>query len=450
MPLDEELGVSTGQKRSLAEIKAIIEHQKREHQARQAVYGDLAEVYNAIQGCLAWATIYEPKQDRVIATISRTWDVDRNFGGYLIAQDLFYHAYLASLDNKDLAYACAVEMIKEKTPAGFVPFAASGAGYASLDKASPPLGTIFILDFYRRHADRWLVQEVFDDLLAWNRWRTDHRQIADGLLAWGSSPFEPIYDHFFELEGVNDSFAANRESGFDNSTMWDGVRFNKAKGLMEYAEVGLTSLHIADCDGLAELAAILGRPAEATEMRARAEACRRDLRTLWDETTGLFLNRHTDTGELNHRLSPSHFFPALTNVPTRAQAERMVAEHFYNPAEFWGEWILPCATRNDPAYQDQYYWRGRIWGPTNLLVYLGLRRYGLPAAQRDLARKSKDLLLKEWLEHGHVHENYNAELGIGCDDQLESEKLYTWGGLLGLPSLIEAGYMDAPENIAGE
>lgn len=449
MRLDGVIGVSTGQRRTLAEITAIVERQQQEHQARQAAYGELSEVYNALQSCLAWATVYEPKKQRVVATISRTWDVDRNFGGYLLAQDVFFHAYLASLDNKELAYACAVEMVKEKTPAGFIPFATTGAGYVSLDKASPPYAALFILDLYRRNGDRWLVEEVFDDLLASNRWHSEHRQIAEGLLAYGSDAFDPIYDHFFEREKVNELFAAKLESGFDNGVQWDDVRFNKAKGLMEYAEVGLTSLHIADCDALIELAAILERSEETTELKVRADICRRALRTLWDEPTGLFLNRHTDSGEFNHRLFPSHFFPLLTNVPTHAQAARMIDEHFYNPDEFWGEWMIPCAARNDPGYKDQYYWRGRIWAPTNLLVYLGLRRYGLTAAQHDLAQKSKALLLKEWLEHGHVHENYNAEQGTGCDDQKESEKLYTWGGLLGLPALIEAGFMDAPENVVG-
>jgi putative isomerase len=131
----------------------------------------------------------------------------------------------------------------------------------------------------------------------------------------------------------------------------------------------------------------------------------------------------------------------LAGVATREQAERMVREHFYNPEEFWGEWIMPSSPRDDPGYKDQYYWRGRIWSPMNYHVYEGLRNYGMAKAQKDLAEKSKELLLKEWREHRHVHENYNAELGVGCDDRTESEKLYTWGGLLGIPAMTEAGFM---------
>ena len=80
----------------------------------------------------------------------------------------------------------------------------------------------------------------------------------------------------------------------------------------------------------------------------------------------------------------------------------------------------------------------------NFLVYLGLRHYDLPQAQADLVEKSRQLLLKEWLQHGHVHENYNAETGEGCDKP-NSDRFYHWGGLLGLIAFIESGFVAGPE-----
>ena len=75
----------------------------------------------------------------------------------------------------------------------------------------------------------------------------------------------------------------------------------------------------------------------------------------------------------------------------------------------------------------------------NFLVYLGLRNYELPEAQQLLADKSRQLLLQEWREKGRIHENYNADTGRG-DDVRNSDSFYSWGGLLGLIPLIEAGY----------
>jgi putative isomerase len=122
----------------------------------------------------------------------------------------------------------------------------------------------------------------------------------------------------------------------------------------------------------------------------------------------------------------------------------MIKEHFYNPGEFWGEFIMPSIARNDTAYKDNIYWRGRIWAPLNFLVYLGMRNYDLPNAKRDLVEKSKNLLLKSWQGERHVYENYNADNGRG-DDSKMSDKFYHWGALLGFISLMEEGYVPSPE-----
>ncbi|MCD6288920.1 MAG: hypothetical protein J7M34_00345, partial [Anaerolineae bacterium] len=277
----------------------------------------------------------------------------------------------------------------------------------------------------------------------WNRWWAAHRN-HQGLLCWGSDPYEPLVDAYFELHHAHDRQGAAFESGLDNSPMYDDVPFNPETHLMELADVGLNSLYVMDCDALADIARVLGRNDEAKELQQRAETFRHNLTSLWDEETGIFLNRRTDTGEYSYRLSPTNFYPLLARAATQEQAERMIREHFYNPNEFWGDWIMPSIARNDPAYPDQNYWRGRIWAPMNLLVYLGLRQYDLPRARADLATKSKELLLKEWRERSHVHENYNADTGEGCD-VANSDRFYHWGGLLGLIAFIEEGHMEGPE-----
>ena len=116
-----------------------------------------------------------------------------------------------------------------------------------------------------------------------------------------------------------------------------------------------------------------------------------------------------------------------------------IQAHYENPKEFWGEWALPSIARNDPAFGDQNYWRGRIWAPMNFLVYLVLCRWpDMERIRKDLADKSEKLLLKEWLEHRHVHENYNAVTGEGCDSD-NSDRFYHWGALLGVVAMAEKG-----------
>jgi glycogen debranching enzyme len=112
----------------------------------------------------------------------------------------------------------------------------------------------------------------------------------------------------------------------------------------------------------------------------------------------------------------------------------MLREHLLNPKEFWGERVIPSIARNDPAFADQDYWRGRIWGPMNYLVWLGLKNYNtstVKSATRDLAERSAALFLEEWRSKGHVHENYSA-VGPDSDTVTTSDRFYHWGALLGL------------------
>lgn len=435
--LDTAVGVSTGRPRTLAEIAAIIARGKADLQQYQAQFADLAETYAAMQTCMAWDTVYDPLHDRIISPVSRIWC--GGWGGYvLFCWDTYFAALMAGIDNKDLAYANAIEITREKTESGFVPNFAGPDNLSSRDRSQPPVGAMAIRTLYGKFGDRWLLEETFDALLAWNRWWVAHRQTADGYLAWGSDPYPQAFNdepHAYEVDNWQ---AAAYESGLDNSPMFDDAPFNATTHLMELADVGLMSLYIMDCRALAEIAAILGREAEVNELHTRATTFTAKLQTLWDEQTGLFLNKHTDTGALSPRISPTNFYPLLAGVATRVQAQRMIDEHFYNPAEFWGDWVLPSISRNDKGYPDQDYWRGCIWAPMNFLVYLGLRQYHLPQARQDLVEKSQALLLKEWRSHGHVHENYHGDTGDGCG-QRNSDHFYHWGGLLGLIAFLEAG-----------
>jgi neutral trehalase len=297
-------------------------------------------------------------------------------------------------------------------------------------------------EIYRKYGEKWLPELLFDDLLTWNRWWPTHRS-RNNLLHWGSDSLPPPYND----DASNAWQGAAYESGLDNSPMFDGVPFNKKTHLMEQADVGLTSLYIADCNALAELALVIGRKKEATELKKRSARYAAALRGLWDEEKGIFLNRRTDTGKPNPRISPTNFYPMLAGVVTPAQAARMMKEHYFNPQEFYGDWVMPSVPRNDPAYAEQNYWRGRIWGPLNFLVYLGMRKYDLPEARKDLARRSDELLLNTFRRTGMVHENYNAVTGNGldaADPPNRSDSFYHWGGLLGLPALFEGGFLGQP------
>ena len=444
--LDKELGISTGRQRTLEEIRRIVRKAASENARKRKQYGALAEVYDALQSSLAWDTIYEPLKDRIITTVSRVWNNDF-WGGYsLYCWDTYFAAFMFSLDCKDRAYANIIEITREKTEEGFVPNCSAAIGFKTRDRSQPPVGSLMLKMLFDKFGDTWILEELFDDLYSWNTWFFENRMIKEGLLSWGTSPYQPVLDNYWETAGVGDFYGAGMESGMDNSPMYTDVPLNRESHTMVLADVGLTSLYTADCSSLAEIAGILGRDEESI-LRRRADVCGRGLQNLWNEKAGIFMNKRIDTGSFSSRLSPTCFYPLLTDYVSSDQAQRIIDEHFYNPDEFWGEWIMPSIARNDPAYPDQEYWRGRIWAPLNFLVYLGLRKHHCTRACRDMAEKSKGLLLKEWLERGHVHENYNAETGEGCDKSNKesgisgSDPFYHWGALLGVIALMEDGFM---------
>ncbi|GHT78203.1 hypothetical protein AGMMS50262_20560 [Bacteroidia bacterium] len=443
MSADEPVLVCCGTDRTMEEAKQLIQSHADEFiQTNKQKYGKFYELYNAMQTVMAWNSIYDPTIRNVVTPVSRLWNAGLNgnspMGGFMLFEwDTYFVSAMFSIDNKELAYANAVELTKAaRYTGGFVPNVYIAYNNMAFDRSQPPVGAISVWNVYQRYKEKWFLELLYEDLLKWNRWWDNVRQV-DGLLCWGSTP------HDRAREGITDAYnnikGATFESGLDNTHMYDNVLYDSVKFVMRLNDVGLSSLYIADCDYMAKIAEELGQSRDADELKKRADKYRKNMSKLWDDQKGFYYNLHTDTKQLDPRTSPTCFYPLLAKVPTQKQAQRMISEHLLNPEEFWGEWIIPTTPHNDPAFKDNFYWRGRIWAPLNFLVYLGLRNYDLPEARISFVEKSEKLLLKSWLEHGQVFENYNATTGVG-DDYSMTDKFYHWGALLGFISLIENGY----------
>ncbi|NJM94357.1 MAG: hypothetical protein HC842_06575 [Cytophagales bacterium] len=407
---------------------------KKDFEAQKAQYGHLATAYDAMQNVMAWNVFYEANGDRAIASVSRMWN--EAWGGYIIFDwDTYFAGVMAAVDNKALAYSNAKAITDAITTEGFVPNAEASWGRKTHDRSQPPVGSLCVRLIYDRYKEKDLLEAVYDKLLSWNRWWPQARE-QQGFLSWGSNPTELMIT---PGEKGNTKHSAMLESGLDNSPLFDEAQFDTTTHLLRLASVDLISLYIADCKELAYLAAELGRKEDVQELLKRGEAYGKKLQELWDEQTGIFRDLDLATGEFSTHLAPTNFYPLLAGVATPEQAQRMVKEHLMNPQEFYGEWMLPSISRRDPAFGDNSYWRGRVWAPMNFLVYLGLRQYNLPEAQRLLADRSVALIEKGWLQGGRVFENYNSVTGEG-DDVRNSDPFYSWGGLLGLIGLMEYGY----------
>ncbi|MFW5821364.1 MAG: MGH1-like glycoside hydrolase domain-containing protein, partial [Bacteroidota bacterium] len=326
--LKDTIYIITGESINKEKIDEMIENSLKEYQAKMAEFGDYSESWNAIQNAINWTVVYDPDKNRAVIPVSRPWSYgwgNGKPGGWVqFCWDNFFVAYMQAMESKNLAYNEAIQMCNYIDEIGFVPNYAGPGGIASRDRSQPPVGSMMIKEIYKMHPEKWFLEKTFDQLLTWNRWWKDNRD-QDGYLSWGSNPFKSESGDRRELT-QNNFKAASNESGLDNTPMYDGVPFDTTIHMLKIADVGLMGLYIGDCEALADIARVLGRE-EAEELEERADYYRKNLKTLWNEDFGLFLNKRTDTDEFSYRISPTNFYALIGKAATQKQAERMINEH---------------------------------------------------------------------------------------------------------------------------
>ena len=368
--------------------------------------------------------------------------------------DTHFAAYMLSLDaaGKELGYSVLIQVVKAKSAEGFVP-----NGYAPTRKSThsqPPVGSKVLLEMYRRYRDLWLVELLLDDLLDWSGWFLEERTLP------------PLN---MTALGGDDMQAARYESGLDDSPMYDGHFFavtdNKTGyGLMQMYDVGMASMVAMSDACLAELADAAGRADTAKVLRARSADARAKIAAhLWDEQSGIFVNRLA-TGRFRRRITPTSFYPMLSGIATVGRAESMLRGWLLNASRFCitpkGDfagnddtcyWGLPSVSADDPAFPPLGYWRGYVWGPMALLTYWGLSHEAyldvplVTTARAALCKQMGALFLTQWRAHRHVCENFSPWRNA---TECTGMRFYHWGALAGFIGLLDAGFYQRPRQEA--
>lgn len=435
--LNAPIGISTRKNLTAEEVQLKIDEKRDDFYDKTKKFEKLAEASIAVQSGIAWNLIYEPKFDRVIATVGRLWNEE--YGGFcLFGWDNFFLSYMCALESKNLAFANIIEHLKGMTEGGFIPNDNAGNGRKTWDHSQPPVGSIMVKEIYKKYPEKWFLETVFDDLLKWNRWWWKNR-MNEELLSFGSSPAK----NPFNERARENMQAAKYESGMDDSPMYIDVEFNKEKHTMELQDVGLNGLYISDCNALIEIANLLDRN-EVKELKKRSAILSKKLNKLWSDEEEFYLNFNTQTDTLSKRISPTLFYPLMAAVPSNKKAKQML-KHFYNGEELGGKFILPSIARNDPLFERQRYWKGAIWPPLNFLTYLSFRQAGFNEAATELANKSLKMFMSEWKRKGFVSENYSAITGTGDDPRLSSDRFHSWGSLFGIMSFMEENHLPSFE-----
>jgi glycogen debranching enzyme len=230
----------------------------------------------------------------------------------------------------------------------------------------------------------WLAA-LYPKLAAYIRWDLANRdRDGDGLAEWS-------------IEG--DPHCRSGESGMDNS-----ARFDEATGL---AAVDFNAFLALECDLLADMAAELGRPAEAIVWREQhARLCQLINTFLWDPEQGFYFDYDPQRQARSTVMAGAGFLPLICGAASPAQAARLAA-HLQNPATFGTPFKVATIAANDTAHYSKDMWRGPAWVNLNWLVAFGLRHYGLHEAANALTAQTLAEIERWYEQYGTLFEFYD-------------------------------------------
>jgi len=434
--------------------------------SRFAKFGVHNETYAGMQIAISWNTVYTPYEG-IFTPVFRgsPWDVAKAHNYVLFEWDTYLSSMIAAHTDLWVAKSNIIRMTKSLIYAGYV------AGFwnglcGEVDKSKPPVGA-FALEYLISLAPDehlWLAELLFDQLLMWNRWWEQSRMMSDGALAPGST--RQMYSTPLNCINQDPEGASRCETGLDNSPLYMRAGYDATfvaeRNVIDSVDVGMTALYARDALALGKLARRLGRLDAAEELEQRSARLARTLnKELWNEDEGIYLNKMWQTNEWvpndksgSLTVAPTYFYPMLAKVPSDLQVRRLVSRWLANDTEFCVleqcTFGMPSISRSSSAFKDNDYWRGRAWGPMNLLVYFGLLEYPhlaeVASARRALSAQSEATFLPEWVKHHRVMENYNSVSGEGCDVG-SAIPFYHWGALMAFLPLKEAGLL---EKVAAE
>lgn len=390
--------------------------------------GRHAGALDAVRDVMAWNTVYDAANHRAFTATSRMWDLG---GSAVWYNDQTYAALMCGLFDRRAGFGNMATAMSNATPQGNVACIVNSRD-SWVDRSQAPNGAFIAWMMYLRSRDRALLDLVYAPLARNQRWWRRHRDPdGRGLVSCGTSEVgEGMY------KGMH--FGARNETGMDNSATHDEAVYQPETRTLSTFDVGLNAALALDAEMLALIAAELGHVEDAAEFAGLAQSSREKISDeLYDESRGIFANRQRDGGFVRS-LGPTSFYPLLCGAATEAQAGSLL-RHLADPASFGGTYVIPNASRDDPAYRDNVYWRGRIWPNVNFFLWHALRRYGFDSEATEFARKSVALFDQSWTERRIAAENYNAETGEPMD-QPDTDPFYSWGAML--PLLGVADVMD--------
>jgi hypothetical protein len=248
-------------------------------------------------------------------------------------------------------------------------------------------------------------------LLCWGFWRVfratrDASLLADSVSRLKDYVKHPLVSRMLERLGHARSRGAKflswgrgEGAGMDNSPRFEANE--------PFAAVDLTSFAVGEVDIVSRIIEqVYPEHREAVHLGWMGEELGREIREFfWRPETGFFYDRYPDNDWVDVR-TVAGFAPLFAGIASDAQAEQMVTAHLRDPQGFATPFPLPSLAADDPRF-DGNMWRGGVWPMVNLLVVVGLERYGFSDEANALRRATLEQLARWFARTGTFWEFYD-------------------------------------------
>ncbi len=423
----------------------LAEEAKRYKKKRVKVDGLYKGAAQAITNNLFWMVLYQPGKHQLYTPAGRRWIFPQPNGKpdywTIFEWDSFFNALELSVESFKHARDVIKSVLETQYVNGNIPNWRGRVG-GSPDHSQPPVGSYVVLKLFQKMGDMEFLRYSYPYLRKWHLfWKAKEANgqsrrdgNGDGLLEWGSDE-ELIPESVPPWEkNVSGKTRAGWESGQDDLPNWDEASFNPETGTLTMNCLDLNSLYTLDAWCLSQIAKFLDKKDDYRRWLAEYKQMKELInKKMWDEKDGFYYDLHWD-GRLSKRKAASNFYPLIARIPDIKRAQRLL-RHLLNGREFWGDYVIPTISRDDPAFKDQQYWRGTIWPPTNYLVYQGLKAYKFDAVAKEFAKKSCSLFLRTWKNFQLCPENFDSRTG-----EPGGQRYQSWGPLfclIGLEELLD-------------
>lgn len=296
--------------------------------------------------------------------------------------------------------------------------------------SKPPLAAWAVWNVYKETNDIEFLKEMYPKLVDYhNWWYTNRDHDKNGIAEYGGM-VHPANNSEDEI-----ILAAAWESGMDNATRFDKEGFgsddagvhvfenkdnngNTVGYSINQESVDLNSYLYAEKGFLKSIADILGKTEDSQKYEVEAKNVGEYIRNnMFDKETGFFydLQINEDGSEkkllVNRGKGTEGWMPLWAKVATQDEAE-LVKENMMDSNKFNTYMPLPTASKDNPKFNPNKYWRGPVWMDQALYGIESLQNYGFKDEAQTLTKKLFDNA-EGLIGDGPIRENYNPETGQG-------------------------------------